>query len=107
MKDSLKAILAPKVEPFELGQGAKVRIKELSLKERISWRAVSVLEDGKLSDDWIAQLLFRAVLDEQGSPVWASADEVDGSESALGRLLEACQKINGLAADSSKEAQGN
>jgi len=52
-------------------------------------------------------LLFRAVLDEEGSPVWDSAEEVDGSESALGRLLEACQKINGLAADSSKEAQGN
>jgi hypothetical protein len=107
LKDSLKAILAPKVEPFELGPGAAVKIKELSLKERIAWRAASVLEDGKLSDDWIAQLLFRAVQDEAGDPLWASAEEVDGSESVLGRLLEACQKANGLAADSSKEAQGN
>ena len=107
MRDSLKAILAPRVEPFELGPGVAVKVKELSLKERISWREASIEADGKLKDNWIAELLFRCVRDEDGSAVWDAPEDVDGSESVLGRLLEAAQRVNGLAADSTKEARGN
>lgn len=107
MNDALKALLAPKQAQHELAPGVVLRIKELSLRERISWRASSVKEDGSLAEDWIAQLLVRAVLDEQGNQLWESAADVDGSESVLGKLLELCQAINGLAADSNKVAGGN
>jgi len=107
MRDSVRAILQPKSKDFDLAEGVSVKIKELSLRERIEWRAASVKEDGSLSDDWVPQLLFRAVQDVDGFPLWDSVEDVDGAESILGKLLEAVQEANGLAAGSSKEAQGN
>ena len=107
MKESLKALLAPRSSSYELAEGLSVQIRELSLKERILWRAESVKEDGSLKDDWVSHLLYLSVRDMDGDRIWESAAEVDGSESVLGRLLEAVQRINGLAADSNKEAQGN
>lgn len=40
-------------------------------------------------------------------PAWESVESVDGAEGILGKLLEAVQETNGLAAGLSKEAQGN
>ena len=107
MRESVRAILQPKARDFELAEGVSVKVKELSLRERIEWRAASVKEDGSLSDDWVPQLLFRAVQDIDGFPLWESVESVDGAEGILGKLLEAVQETNGLAAGSSKEAQGN
>lgn len=107
MKDSLKALLAPRSSVYPLAEGVAVQIRELSLRERIEWRAACVKEDGGLSDNWVAHLLFLAVRDDAGERVWESVEDVDGSESMLGKLLEAVQGINGLAAGSNKEAQGN
>jgi len=103
MKESLKALLAPKSSVFELGQGVSVQIRELSLRERIAWRSESIGPDGKLGDDWVQNLLFRAVRDDDGNPVWERPEDVDGSESVLGKLLEAVQGVNGLGADKAQE----
>lgn len=107
MQDSLKALLEPKSRHIELAPGVAVIIKELSLRERISWRSSSLNNEGGLNEDWVAQLLFRSVRDVNGEPLWNTAEDVDGSESVLATILEHCQSVNGLTVNAGKEAEGN
>jgi hypothetical protein len=108
MSSKLKALLMPKKHLHEIADGVHVQIKELSLKERIEWRKAAIAEDGdSLKDDWIQALLHLAVLDEDGSKVWESADEVDGSEEIIKKILELVQDVNGLKSESVDEAEKN
>jgi hypothetical protein len=106
MKPELKALLAPKQQVMELAPGVEVRIKELSLKERIKWRA-SVLDGETLKPEWVQSLLQAAVMDLDGEPIWAAVDEVDGSEAILTQLLKMVQAVNGLNTEAVDSAEGN
>lgn len=107
MDAKLKALLAPKTSVVELGEDVKVVIKELSLRERIKWRAESVDEKGDLKPDWVAHLLQVAVLHESGAPVWDKPEDVDGSETVLTELLLKVQETNRLTAAAIEDARGN
>lgn len=107
MDAKLKALLAPRQEVVELGDDVKLVIKELSLKERIKWRMDCIKEDGELKPEWMQHLLHVGVLHESGAPVWASPEEVDGSEAVLADLLQRVQKVNKLDGSGVEEAAGN
>ena len=106
MKNELKALLQPKQAVMELAPGIEVLIKELSLKERIKWRA-EALDGDSLKPDWVQSLLLATVLDLDGNPIWDSLDEVDGSEAVLTKLVQMVQEVNGLAKESVEVAEGN
>lgn len=108
MRNELLAILKPNQADFELAAGVLIRIKELSLKERIQWRQVAIESDGKnLKADWIQSLLAVTVFDLEDKPIWDSADEVDGSEAIISKILKLVQDVNGLNAESVDKAEGN
>lgn len=108
MRNELLAILKPSKADMELAPGIQIRVKELSLKERIQWREVAMEADQKtLKSDWIQQLLASTVFDLEDQPIWASATEVDGSEAIISKILKFVQQVNGLASDSVDEAEKN
>lgn len=104
---SLKDLLKPKQLVHEVAEGVSILVKELSLKERIEWRKASIDESGEIKDGWVQDLLFRAVLDLDGQPVWESADEVDGAEELIRKILDVVQDVNGLKAVALDEAEKN
>ena len=63
--------------------------------------------DGNLKPEWMQHLLHVGVLHESGAPVWASPEEVDGSETVLADLLKKVQEVNKLTGDAVEEAAGN
>jgi len=107
MDAKLKALLAPKTSVVELGEDVKVVIKELSLRERIKWRVDCIDAEGNLKPEWMQHLLYVGVLNESGAPVWATPEEVDGSEAVLADLLKKVQEVNKMAGDAVEEAAGN
>lgn len=108
MRNELMAILKPNKADMELAPGIQIRVKELSLKERIKWREVALESDSKtLKADWIQQLLAATVFDLEDQPIWASPDEVDGSEAIISKILKYVQDVNGLSADSVDKQEGN
>ena len=108
MRNELMAILKPNQADLELAAGILVRIKELSLKERIKWRESALESDGKtLKSDWIQSLLVLTVFDLEDKPIWDSVDQVDGSEAIISKLLKMVQDVNGLSSDSVDEAEKN
>jgi len=108
MDAKLKALLAPKTSVVELGEDVKVVIKELSLRERIKWRADSLDDKGELKSEWMANLLHIAVLHESGAPVWDKPEDVDGSEVVLADLLKKVQEVNKMGGgDVVEEVAGN
>lgn len=108
MRSDLLAILKPNKADMELAPGIQIRVKELSLKERIQWRSTALESDNKtLKADWIQSLLAATVFDLEDQPIWASPDEVDGSEAIISKILKFVQEVNGLAADSVDTAEGN
>lgn len=107
-KAKLKELLKPKKVVHEIAEGIKIQVKELSLKERVEWRKASLNEAGdELGDNWVQVLLHLAVLDEDGEAVWESADEVDGSEDVIRKMLDVVQEVNGLKSSSVDEAEKN
>lgn len=108
MRNELLAILKPTTADMELSAGIFIRVKELSLKERIKWREMALESDSKtLKADWIQQLLACTVFDLEDKPIWDKAEEVDGSEAIISKILKFVQDVNGLSADSVDEAEKN
>lgn len=106
MNNELRALLSPKKTVMDLAPGIQVLIKELSLKERIKWRS-EVVEGDSIKADWISSLLQASVMDLDGEPIWASSEEVDGSEAIITKLVEMVQQVNGLSKESVEVAEGN
>ena len=107
-RDQILAALQPTFQQAEAAGGAlRVQVKDLTVREREAWRAASAAEDGALKSDWLLQLLALAVHDEAGQRVWHTAGEVDGPDSVISELAQQVLRINGLAGDSQKDAQGN
>lgn len=105
-RDAILALLQPAYEAIEV-QGIKLKVKHLTVREREVWRAASTKDDGSLKADWLLQLLALAVHDEACQPVWPDLASVDGPDGIISDMAKEVLRINGLAADSQKEAQGN
>ena len=71
-EDILKA-LTVEAKPFTLPNGVTVRIRELTVRERLTWRKEAMDSEGNLKDDWALQVLARCVLlPDEEAPLWAS-----------------------------------
>lgn len=106
-RDALAAYLATQDADLELAPGLTVKVRQMSLKERLSWRARILDDKGELKPSWELELLAACVLAPDGSPAWASADAIDGSELAIRPILELALQVNGLAQGQAKDDEGN
>jgi len=107
-RNQILAALQPASHQVSIRDGAiSFHIKDLTVRERDAWRTACTKDDGSLRPDWLLHLLHIAVLDESGQPVWDSIDAVDGPDAIVSEMASHVLRINGLAQDSQKDAQGN
>ena len=104
---ALSSYLATKNARVELAPGLEVTIRQMTLRERLTWRSRVIGEDDNLKPSWELELLALTVYKPDGSRVWASADDIDGSEEAIRPILTKCLEVNGLAQGQTRDDEGN
>jgi len=98
--DALKA----KAVPLELPGGVQVRIREMSVRERLQWRR-ECMQGEELSDDWALWVVQHCtLLPDSDEQLWASVAEVDGTEAVLSVLIREVLQVNGLREGAVREA---
>jgi hypothetical protein len=106
-REQILAALAPSFKSVEVADGKlQLKIKDLTVRERESWRAASAEGEG-LKSDWLLRLLHLAVYTVDGEQLWQQVEDVDGPDSLISAISEVVLKVNGLASGSQKEAMGN
>lgn len=105
--NALASYLAVKDARLELAPGLEVIVKQMSLRDRLAWRAGILDEKGAVRDNWELELLALTVRKLDGSRVWSDAGAVDGSEEAIRPILEKALQVNGLAQGQVKSDEGN
>lgn len=104
---ALSAYLATKDARLELAPGLEVTVRQMSLRERLAWRSRVISEGGELKASWELELLALTVYAPDGSAVWASAEDIDGSEEAIRPILAKSLEVNGLAQGQTRDDEGN
>ena len=83
--------------------GGSVRVRELSAADLVGFWDACRDADGKLVPDRVQPaLLLRAVVGDDGAPLFTAADVDDlmrKSARNIGLLFEAAQKVNGIGQD--------
>jgi hypothetical protein len=106
-REQVLALLAPSFHPVEVADGRlQLKVKDLTVRERETWRAASADGEG-LKQDWLLRLLHLAVYTVDGEQLWPAIEDVDGPDSLISAISEVVLKVNGLASGSQKEAMGN
>lgn len=92
--------------------GGTVRVRMMTGSERDAFEAGTVIRQGKKVEANLVNIRARLVslcaIDENGVRLFSEADVealAAKSGAALGRLFEACQKLNGLTEEAAAEAR--
>ena len=94
--------------------GGTVRVRMMTGTERDAFESGTVTRHGKKIETNLvnirARLVALCVIDETGARLFSEADVValaGKSGAALGRVFEACQRLNGLTGEAAAEAEDN
>jgi len=107
-RESILSALSIRAVPFVLPGGITVRIREMSVRERLDWRRASLKDNGELVDDWALRVVqVCTLLPDVDEPLWPTVDQVDGPDAVLSALVQEVLRVNGLAAGAVKEEAEN
>ena len=117
-KAALFASLDLKSEAVEIAPGDFVRMQELSVaeRERVRGSIQGLNEDApEFAFRVLLGLVVASLRNDDGAVMfppeeWAEATDAlmtNASAAPVGRMVDACQRINGMGEDALKEAVGN
>lgn len=112
-REELLAAVACQVHLTPVPGVGDVYIRDMSVQDRVKFNQACFGEDGKgvvSPQAWAVELISRTAADASGALLFSAADiEVlwTCSEQKLTPLLRACEKVNGVGAGSSSDAEKN
>ena len=111
-REGLFAALALRHRDVVLPDGSSVRVRTMTVAERMDISAKAVDASGKNVDTgkFSALIVAATVVDEDGKRVFTDEDVqqlLSGASDVFGAILEAAQELNGMGARQVEAAKGN